>query len=82
MVETMRELVQKTRRIRRGWLDRLRGYDRLYETELTDGQHTAYEGDQPPTLRRNRHSVIGKPNLVRSPKANLLCAALPQSHLQ
>ena len=42
MVETMRELVQKTRRIRRGWLDRLRGYDRLYETELTDGQHTAY----------------------------------------
>jgi hypothetical protein len=38
----MRELMQKTRRIRRGWLDRLKGYDRLYETELTDGQHTAH----------------------------------------
>jgi|SRR4249919_913157 len=42
VIETMRESMQKTRRIRRGWLDRLRGYDRLYETELTDGQHTAY----------------------------------------
>jgi hypothetical protein len=34
--------MQKTRRIRRGWLDRLRGFDRLYETELVDGQRTAY----------------------------------------
>ena len=42
VIETMRELVQKTRRIRRGWLDRLRGYDRLYETEITYGHHTAY----------------------------------------
>ena len=38
----MREMVQRTRRIRRGWLDRLRGYERLYETELTDGKHTFY----------------------------------------
>jgi len=42
VIETMRELMQKTQRIRRGWLDRLRGYDRLYETELTDGQRIAY----------------------------------------
>jgi len=39
---SMRELMQSTRRIRRGWLDRLRGYKRLFETEITDGEHTAY----------------------------------------
>jgi hypothetical protein len=38
----MRELMQSTRRIRRGWLDRLRGYKRLFETEITDGEHTAF----------------------------------------
>ena len=54
--ETMRELMQKTRRIRRGWLDRLRGYDRLYETELTDGQHTAYgRGPTPEASRKSAH---------------------------
>ena len=42
VVETMRGLMQTTRRIRRGWPDRLKGYDRLFETELTDGQHTVY----------------------------------------
>jgi hypothetical protein len=38
----MRELEVKTSRVRRGWIDRLKGYDRLYETKLTDGEHTAY----------------------------------------
>jgi hypothetical protein len=37
-----RELMKNTKRIRRGWLDRLRGYKRLFETEITDGEHTAY----------------------------------------
>ena len=31
---SMRELMQSTRRIRRGWLDRIRGYKRLFETEI------------------------------------------------
>ena len=35
----MQEMSLRTTRVRRGWLDRLKGYDRLYETELTDGQH-------------------------------------------
>jgi hypothetical protein len=39
-----RELMPNTKRIRRGWLDRLRGYERLFETEITDGEHTAYAG--------------------------------------
>lgn len=33
----MRELSYRTRRICRGWLDRLRGFSRLYQTEITDG---------------------------------------------
>jgi hypothetical protein len=36
------ELVSRTVRIRRGWLDRLRGFDRLYETQLTDGQRVTF----------------------------------------
>lgn len=38
----MRELEVKTSRVRRGWIDRLKGYDRLYESRLTDGEHVAY----------------------------------------
>jgi len=38
----MQELMQSTSRIRRGWLDRLRGYKRAFETEITDGEHNAY----------------------------------------
>jgi|SRR6516165_11912956 len=38
----MQELMQSTSRIRRGWLDRLRGYKRVFETEITDGEHNAY----------------------------------------
>ena len=50
----MRGLMQTTRRIRRGWLDRLKGYDRLFETELTDGQHTVYgRGRTPEASQRS-----------------------------
>ena len=60
---SMRELMQSTRRIRRGWLDRIRGYKRLFETEIIDGEHSAYEkggnseaskksGNQPPSVVR------------------------------
>jgi hypothetical protein len=37
-----RELEFRTCRVRRGWLDRVKGYDRLYETKLTDGERAAY----------------------------------------
>ena len=39
---SMSELVSRTARIRRGWLDRLKGFDRLYETEVSDGERTAF----------------------------------------
>ena len=38
----MRELELRTLRVRRNWLDRLRGYDRVYETKVTDGEQEAY----------------------------------------
>ena len=38
----MRELEFRTSRVRRGWIDRLKGYDRLYETKVTDGERAAY----------------------------------------
>ena len=38
----MRELEFRTTRVRRGWLERLKGYERAYETELTDGERVAY----------------------------------------
>ena len=37
----MRELELRTLRVRRSWLERLRGYDRVYETEVTDGERAA-----------------------------------------
>jgi hypothetical protein len=37
----MAELSSRTKRIRRGWLDRLKGLDRLYETTVTDGYRVA-----------------------------------------
>ena len=37
----MPELMSQTIRIRRGWLDRLRGFAHLYETKLTDGYRVA-----------------------------------------
>jgi hypothetical protein len=39
---SMPGLVYRTARIRRGWLDRLKGFDRLYETRVTDGERIAY----------------------------------------
>src|SRR6476619_5773990 len=38
----MRELEVRTSRVQRGWIDRLKGYDRLYETKVTDGERAAY----------------------------------------
>jgi hypothetical protein len=38
----MRQLSWRTTRFRRGLLDRLRGFDRLYETKVTDGEHVAF----------------------------------------
>ena len=38
----MRELELRTLRVRRSWLERLRGYDRVYETKVTDGEQEAY----------------------------------------
>ena len=37
----MPELARRTARIRRGWLDRLKGFDHLYQTEVTDGHRVA-----------------------------------------
>ena len=36
------EVMQSTKRVRRGWLERLFGYRRVFETEITDGEHTVY----------------------------------------
>ena len=38
----MRELEHRTSRVRRSWLERLRGYDRVYETKITDGERAAH----------------------------------------
>jgi hypothetical protein len=38
----MDELTYKTWRSRRNVFERLRGYDRIYETKITDGERTAY----------------------------------------
>ena len=45
-------------------LDRLREYRRLFETEITDGKHTAYGRDLLPKPRRSRHNVLRTPNLL------------------
>jgi hypothetical protein len=38
----MSELLVRTVRIRRRLIDRLIGFERLYETKVTDGQRVAY----------------------------------------
>jgi hypothetical protein len=38
----MFELSSRTKRIRRGLLDRLKGFHRLYETKVTDGERVAF----------------------------------------
>jgi hypothetical protein len=40
----MPELEVITSRVRRGGIDRLKGYVRLYETKLTDDERAAYGG--------------------------------------
>lgn len=57
----MRELSYRTRRIRRGWLDRLRGFDRLYQTDITDGlERVAYGRGQ--TREVSEQSALRKWN--------------------
>ena len=46
----MRELEFRTTRVRRGWLERLKGYERAYETKLTDGERVAWQGTNPRSL--------------------------------
>ena len=38
----MSELLSRTVRIKRRLIDRLMGFERLYQTKLTDGQRVAY----------------------------------------
>jgi hypothetical protein len=38
----MSELEFRKTRVRRVWLDRLKGYERVYETKLTDGERVAH----------------------------------------
>jgi len=35
-------LMQSTKQVRPGWLDRLWGYECVFETDITDGEFTAY----------------------------------------
>ena len=52
----MPELMSQTIRIRRGWLDRLRGFAHLYETKLTDGYRVAIgRGTCPYTSQYQAH---------------------------
>ena len=37
----MSELSVQTRRVRRNWIERLRGFDKAYETVVTDGSREA-----------------------------------------
>jgi hypothetical protein len=54
----MRQLVSRTTRIRRGWLDRVKGLDRLYETKVTDGYREATgTGATPDASERSAHSM-------------------------
>jgi hypothetical protein len=54
----MRQLVAQTARIRRGWLDRLKGLDRVYETKVTDGYREATgKGATPDASDRSAHRV-------------------------
>ena len=52
----MRELEVRTSRVRRGWIDRLKGYDRLYETKVTDGERAAY--GRGPSREASDHAAL------------------------
>ena len=54
----MPELVSRTVRIRRDWLDRLRGLDRLYETKLSDGPRVTY--GKGPTPEASKQAALRK----------------------
>ena len=62
----MRELEVRTLRVRRGWIDRLKGYYRLYETKVTDGERVATERAQPAKPQNKRHYEIGMPSFTTS----------------
>jgi hypothetical protein len=50
----MGQLVSRTARIRRGWLGRVKGLDRLYETKVTDGyRETTGRGATPDASERS-----------------------------
>jgi hypothetical protein len=51
--QEMSELLSRTERIRRRLIDRLMGFERLYETKVTDGQRVAYgRGATPKTSQQ------------------------------
>ena len=52
----MRELEVRTARIRRGWIDRLKGHARLYETKVTDGERAAY--GRGPSREASEHAAL------------------------
>ena len=59
----MTELVSRTVRLRRGWLERLRGWDRLYVTKITDGHRVisgrgATPDDSKYTARRKWEATL------------------------
>ena len=41
-LDAMTELTAKTRRAHRNLLERLKGYEKIYETKLTDGEKTTH----------------------------------------
>lgn len=54
----MSETMETTRQIRRGWIDRLRGYEQLFETVFTDGEYTAYgRGPTPEASQKSAQRI-------------------------
>jgi hypothetical protein len=50
----MAELLSRTVRIKRSLIDRLMGFKRLYQTQLTDGQRVAYGTGATPKTSQQR----------------------------
>jgi hypothetical protein len=51
-------LSSKTKRVQRGWLDRLKGMDRLYQTTITDGyRKVTGRGETPEASQRSAHKT-------------------------
>jgi hypothetical protein len=72
----MQELMQSTSRIRRGWLDRLRGYKRAFETEIRR-THCLRKGANSEASQKSQHSAFGMPNLRRNRRTN---SAISSTH--